>query len=203
CLPTDIGTVVTDFLVLNFKDVLDYNFTAYVEKEFDDIANGELKWSKMIEEFYGPFHKTVEQTEKESESATGERILGKDAKTGLTVLVRIGRYGPMVQLGAQEETDKPKYSKLRSSQRLENITFEEALDLFKLPRNVGMFEDQEVVVSIGRFGPYARHNGAFYSLGKADDPYEVGLDRTIEIILARRKALAERIIKTFEEEKDI
>jgi len=201
--PTDIGTVVTDFLVLNFKDILDYNFTAYVEKEFDDIANGELKWNKMIEEFYVPFHKTVEITEKESERATGERILGKDPKTGLTVLVRIGRYGPMVQLGAQDETEKPKYSKLRSSQRLENITFDEALDLFKLPRNVGMFEDQEVVVSIGRFGPYARHKDAFYSLGKEDDPYEVGLDRTIEIILARRKALAERIIKTFDEEKDI
>jgi len=201
--PTDIGTVVTDFLVLNFKDILDYNFTAYVEKEFDDIANGELKWNKMIEEFYGPFHKTVELTEKESERATGERILGKDPKTGLTVLVRIGRYGPMVQLGAQEETEKPKYSKLRSNQRLENITFDEAMDLFKLPRNVGIFEEQEVVVSIGRFGPYARHKDAFYSLGKEDDPYEVGLDRAIEIILARRQALAERVIRVFEEEKDI
>ena len=201
--PTDIGTVVTDFLVLNFKDILDYNFTAYVEKEFDDIANGELKWNKMLEEFYVPFHKTVELTEKESERASGERILGKDPKTGLTVLVRIGRYGPMVQLGSQEETEKPKYSKLRSNQRLENITFEEAMDLFKLPRNVGNFEDQEVVVSIGRFGPYARHKDAFYSLGKEDDPYEVSLDRTIEIIKARRQALAERVIRTFEEDKEI
>lgn len=201
--PTDIGTVVTDFLVLNFKDILDYNFTAYVEKEFDDIANGQLKWNSMIEEFYTPFHKSVELTEKESERATGERILGKDPVSGHTVLVRIGRFGPMVQIGTTEEVEKPKYSKLRSSQRLENITLEEALDLFKLPRNLGMFEDHEVVVSIGRFGPYARHNDAFFSLGKEDDPYTVTFDRAVEVIRARRIALAERVIKTFDEDKEI
>jgi DNA topoisomerase-1 len=201
--PTDIGTVVTDFLVQNFKDILDYNFTAYVEREFDDIANGQLKWNKMIEEFYGPFHKTVELTEKESERATGERILGKDPKSGLTVLVRIGRYGPMVQLGTQEETEKPTYSKLRGNQRLETISLTEALDLFRLPRNLGQYENDDVVVSIGRFGPYARHKDAFYSLGKEDDPYEIGLERAIEVIEARRKVLAERVIRTFAEESDV
>jgi DNA topoisomerase-1 len=201
--PTDIGTVVTDFLVLNFKDVLDYNFTAYVEKEFDDIASGQLKWNAMIEEFYGPFHKTVEQTEKESERATGERILGKDPASGHTVLVRIGRFGPMVQIGTTEEVEKPRYAKIRSNQRLENISLEEALDLFRLPRNIGVFEEQEVVVSIGRFGPYVRHNDAFYSLTKEDDPYTVSLERAVEVIHAKRKALAERVIKVFDEDSEV
>jgi DNA topoisomerase-1 len=201
--PTDIGMLVTDFLVANFKEILDYNFTAYVEKEFDDIANGELKWQKMIKEFYGPFHVTVETTEKESVRVTGERILGKDPVTGLTLLVRVGRFGPMAQIGAQDETDKPKFAKLRSDQRLDQITFEEAIDLFKLPRNLGPFEGHDIAVSIGRFGPYVRLDSYFVSLKKEDDPYTVTYDRAVELILAKRQADAEKIIKTFADEPEV
>jgi DNA topoisomerase-1 len=194
--------LVTDFLIANFKDIMDYNFTAFVEKEFDDIANGELQWQKMITEFYKPFHITVEVTEKESERVTGERILGKDPVSGLTLLVRVGRFGPMAQIGAQDETDKPRYAKLRNEQRLDQITFEEALDLFKLPRKLGMFEDHEVNVSIGRFGPYVRLNDFFVSMKKEDDPYTVTYDRAVELILEKRKANAEKIIKTFDEDAE-
>ncbi len=201
--PTDIGMLVNDFLVNNFKEILDYNFTAYVEKEFDDIANGDLKWQKMIKEFYGPFHTNVETTEKEAERVSGERILGKDPASGLTLLVRVGRFGPMAQIGAQDETDKPRFAKLRSDQRLDLITFEEALDLFKLPRNLGKFEDHDVMVAIGRFGPYIRLNDFFVSLKKEDDPYTITYDRAVELIHERRKINAERIIKTFDEEKEI
>ncbi len=201
--PTDIGMLVTDFLVANFKEILDYNFTAYVEKEFDDIANGELKWQKMIKEFYGPFHVTVETTEKESVRVTGERILGKDPVSGLTLLVRVGRFGPMAQIGAQDETDKPRFAKLRSDQRLDQITFEEALDLFKLPRIVGKYEDHDVAVAIGRFGPYVRLNDYFVSLKKEDDPYTITYDRAVELIQDKRKADAEKIIKTFDEDAEV
>jgi DNA topoisomerase-1 len=201
--PTDIGMLVNDFLVQYFKDILDFNFTAFVEKEFDDIANGELKWQKMLKDFYAPFHKNVVVTEKDSERVTGERILGKDPASGLTLLVRVGRFGPMAQIGAQEETDKPRYSKLRSDQRLDTITFEEALDLFKLPRTVGQFEDQDVVVSVGRFGPYIRLGDFFVSLKKEDDPYTVTYDRTVELIHEKRKQLAERIIKSFPEDPEV
>jgi DNA topoisomerase-1 len=201
--PTDIGMLVNDFLVQYFKDILDFNFTAFVEKEFDDIANGELKWQKMLKDFYAPFHKNVVVTEKDSERVTGERILGKDPASGLTLLVRVGRFGPMAQIGSQEETDKPRYSKLRSDQRLDTITFEEALDLFKLPRTVGQFEEQDVVVSVGRFGPYIRLGDFFVSLKKEDDPYTVTYDRTVELIHERRKQLAERIIKSFPEDPEV
>jgi DNA topoisomerase-1 len=201
--PTDIGMIVTDFLVANFKDILDYNFTAFVEKEFDDIANGELKWQKMIKEFYGPFHSTVEITEKESVRVSGERILGKDPVSGLTLLVRVGRFGPMAQIGAQDETDKPRFAKLRSDQRLDQIKFEEAMDLFKLPRILGKFEDHDVVVAIGRFGPYVRLNDYFVSMKKEDDPYTITYDRAIELIQDKRKADAEKIIKTFDEDAEV
>jgi DNA topoisomerase-1 len=201
--PTDIGMLVTDFLVSNFKAILDYNFTAFVEKEFDDIANGELKWQKMIKEFYGPFHETVELTEKDAERVTGERILGKDPASGLTLLVRVGRYGPMAQIGSQEETDKPRFAKLRGEQRLDTITLEEALDLFKLPRNLGVFEDTDVNVSIGRFGPYVRLGDYFVSLKKEDDPYTITYDRAVELIHEKRKAQAEKIILTFDEDPTV
>lgn len=201
--PTDIGMVVNDFLVDNFKQILDYNFTAYVEKEFDDIANGELKWQKMIQEFYGPFHGTVQTTEKESERASGERILGKDPVSGMTLLVRIGRFGPMAQIGTPDETEKPKYAKLRADQRLDQITFDEALELFKLPRNLGQYEDHDVVVAIGRFGPYVRLNDFFVSMKKEDDPYTVTYDRAVELIEEKRKQNAERLIMSFPDEPEI
>ena len=201
--PSDIGTVVTDFLVANFPVIMDYNFTANVEEEFDEIANGHLQWTKMIKKFYGPFHKSVEQTEKHSERATGERILGKDPKTGRQVSARIGRFGPLVQIAGKTEEDKPQYAKLRSGQRLETITLEEALDLFKMPRNLGTYEGEEVVIGIGRFGPYVRHGSVFASLSKEDDPYTVDLDRSIEVIEAKKKAEREKIIRVFKERSDV
>ncbi len=206
--PTDIGMLVTDFLVLNFKEILDYNFTAYVEKEFDDIANGDLKWQKMIKEFYDPFHKTVEVTTETSERVSGEKILGKDPASGLTLLVRVGKFGPMAQIGTTEEieagkAEKARYAKLRPNQRIETITFEEAIDLFKLPRMVGQYEEADITVAIGRFGPYAKHKDVFVSLKKEDDPYTVTLERTVELIEEKRKAQAEKIIKVFDEDKEV
>ncbi|MEO8086338.1 MAG: type I DNA topoisomerase [Bacteroidota bacterium] len=207
--PTDIGMLVNDFLVANFKDILDFNFTAYVEKEFDDIANGELKWQKMLAEFYGPFHKTVEFTTETSERVSGERLLGKDPISGLTLLVRVGRFGPMAQIGTTEEIEKlgegakPRYAKLRNNQRIENITHEEAMDLFKLPRNIGQYEGEDVVVSIGRFGPYVRFGSLFASLKKEDDPYTIVYDRAVELIIDKKRANAERLIQSFEEDKEV
>ncbi|MFI5218511.1 MAG: type I DNA topoisomerase [Bacteroidia bacterium] len=201
--PTDIGAVVNDFLVANFEDVLDYNFTAYVEKEFDDIAEGKMKWQEMIADFYKPFHKDVVLTEKTAERASGERILGIDPKTGKTVSARIGKFGPMVQMKMDENDEKPRFASLRTGQRLETITFEEAMDLFKLPRNLGLFEEKEIVVSIGRFGPYVRHNSIFCSIPKTDDPYAITQERSIELILAKRQADSERIIKTFDENPEV
>jgi DNA topoisomerase-1 len=202
--PSDIGTVVTDFLVANFPVIMDYNFTATVEKDFDEIANGHLVWSKMIKKFYGPFHKSVEQTEKHSERATGERELGTDPKSGRKVIARIGRFGPLVQIsGDDDEEVKPQYAKLRSGQRLETITFEEAMDLFKMPRNLGKYEDEDITIGIGRFGPYVKHVNLFASLTKEDDPYTIELDRAIELIEIKRKTERERIIKVFKDRPDV
>jgi len=201
--PTDIGTVVTDFLVENFKTILDYNFTAFVEKEFDDVAEGRIAWSEMIREFYEPFHKSVEFTEKNSERATGERILGKDPASGKVVSARIGRFGPLVQMKVDENDEKPQYAKLRADQRLENITLEQALDLFKMPRNLGNYEDKDVVIGIGRFGPYVRHNSLFVSIPKTDDPYVIDLDRATELIEGKRKADSEKLIRAFDEDPEM
>jgi DNA topoisomerase I len=201
--PTDIGTVVTDFLVENFKKILDYNFTAKVEKEFDEIAEGKIAWNLMISEFYNPFHQTVEHAEKNTERASGERILGIDPATGKTVSARIGRFGPLVQMKMDENDENPKFAKLRSDQRLENITMEQALDLFKMPRNLGNYEDQEVVVGIGRFGPFVRHNNIFVSIPKTDDPYIIDLDRSIELIEGKRHADSEKTMKLFPEDPEV
>ncbi|HET6243248.1 MAG: type I DNA topoisomerase [Bacteroidetes bacterium] len=202
--PTDIGMVVTDFLVEHFKNILDYNFTAKVEKEFDEIAEGQIEWNKMIDSFYKNFHKAVEVTLETSERASGERKLGIDPVSGKPVYARIGRFGPIVQLGESiEGEEKPKYAGLRPNQRLEQISLEDALELFKLPRQIGQFEDNEMTVSIGRFGPYIKHKSAFYSLKKEDDPYSIEQDRAIELIEAKRKADKEKVIKTFDANKEV
>lgn len=201
--PTDIGTVVTDFLMQHFPKIMDYNFTAYVEKEFDEIANGEMEWHAMIREFYTPFHELVEKTEKTSERATGERLLGLHPESGKRVTARIGRFGPLVQITGDDEEEKPQFAKLRTGQRLETITLEEALDLFRIPRNLGQYENEDVVISIGRFGPYVKHGSLFASLQKTDDPYTVEYDRAVELIEAKRKAERERIIKVFPERPDV
>ena len=199
--PTDLGLVVTDFLKLNFPKVMDFGFTAKIEGEFDEIALGKLKWSKMLEEFYNPFHETIEFTLENAERAKGERELGFDPVSGKKVIARMGRYGPMVQIGHQDEEEKPRFAKLTASQSIETISFEEAIELFKMPRTLGLFEELEVSVSIGRFGPYAAHDKKFYSLNKEMDPYTVTLEELSPMIAEKRKAKDERTIKVFEKEK--
>lgn len=201
--PTDIGMVVNDFLMQYFPQILDYNFTAFVEEEFDEIAEGKLSWQKMLKEFYKPFHKNVENTIDNSERANGERLLGKDPASGKNVYAKIGRFGPMVQIGETTDEEKPRFAGLRRTHRLDTITLEEALSLFRLPRVVGEFEGKEVKVNIGRFGPYVLHNNMFASLGKDNDPYTVDLETCIEIIKKKRITDAERIIKTFDEDPEV
>jgi DNA topoisomerase-1 len=195
--PTDIGIVVTDFLTANFDEIMDYNFTALVEKEFDEIAEGKLKWQKMLESFYKPFHIHVENTVENSDRASGERLLGIDPVSGKNVFARIGRFGPVVQIGDGDSEEKPRYASLNSNQRLESISLEDAMELFKLPRVVGTFENKEMVVAAGRFGPYVRHDGAFFSLTKTDDPMTISTERAIELIEAKRKKDSERVINQF------
>ena len=199
--PTDLGLVVTDFLKLHFEKVMDFNFTAKIEGEFDEIAAGKLKWSDMLASFYEPFHTTIEHTLETAERAKGERELGFDAVTGKKVIARMGKYGPMVQIGHQDEEEKPRFAKLKASQSIETISFDEAMELFKLPRTLGQFEEEDVSVNIGRFGPYAAHAKKFYSLNKEMDPYTVTLEELTPMIAEKRKAKDERTIKVFEKEK--
>jgi len=199
--PTDLGMVVNDFLREHFERVMDYDFTAKIEAEFDEIAEGKQKWNKMIDHFYLPFHESVEHTIENAGRAKGERELGPDPESGKPVVARLGRFGPMVQIGAADAEEKPRFAKLRTNQSIETITLEEALELFRLPRNLGTFEGEDVVVNIGRFGPYAQHAGQFYSLKKEMDPYTVQLDEVNELIAEKRKAKAESEIKVFEKEK--
>ncbi len=192
--PTDIGGVVTDFLMKNFDHIMDYNFTASVEKEFDEIASGNQSWTKMLDGFYHPFHESVDKTLKISEKVTGERELGIDPKTQMPVFSKIGRYGPMIQKGDGANEIKPVFAKLKKGQSIDSITLDEALELFALPRTLDEFEGKPMKVGVGRFGPYVQHNSKFYSLGKEDDPYEVDSDRCATIILDKRKAEAEKYI---------
>ncbi len=202
--PTDIALLVNDFLMKYFSKILDYQFTAKVEDELDDIAAGEMKWDEMLNLFYTPFHKDVETTLEKSERVSGERILGTDPKTGKQVSVRMARFGPVAQLTDLNNPDeKPQYAGLRKDQKLETITLEEALQLFELPREVGEYEGEKIVAAIGRFGPYLRHKGKFYSLKKDYDPYTISQEEAIEVIEAKRKADKEKIIKIFEEDPDL
>ncbi|MGQ3132314.1 MAG: type I DNA topoisomerase [Flavobacteriales bacterium] len=196
--PTDIGTIVTDFLTEHFKQILDYNFTARVEKEFDEIAEGLMEWQDMLKDFYGPFHETVEHTEKHSERAKGKRELGVDPASGKNVYALIGRYGPMAQIGEAEDEEKPRFASLQKNQSIETITLEEALSLFKLPKPIGIFEDEEMVVGVGRFGPYVRHAGKFYSLPKGADPLDFQMGEAIKLIEEKRIADSNKTIKEFE-----
>jgi len=264
--PTDIGMVVTDFLVKYFKSILDYNFTAKVEKEFDEIAEGELRWNEMLDLFYKPFHISVEDTLENSERGSGERILGenpetgkqisvrigrygpmvqhgsegdeaieyaslskgqlletitlqealtllvhskegrllgKDPKTGKDIYVRIGRFGPLAQLGSSDAEEKPQYASLKPNQSIETVSLDDVLELFRLPREIGEFEDSVVKVAEGRFGPYIAHKGTFTSLKKTDDPLDISYDRAIELILEKRQKDKERTIKLFDEDQKI
>lgn len=201
--PTDIGMVVNDFLTEYFPTILNYNFTADVEKEFDLIADGEIKWTNAIDKFYKNFHPIVEDTMKNSERQVGERILGTDPTSGRQLSVKLGKYGPLAQIGTAEEEEKPIFASLHKEQSIESISLEEALELFKLPRQAGEFEGSIMTVAIGRFGPYIRHDGAFYSLPKTDDPMEVSTERAIEIIQEKRETEKNRIIKTLGENGEI
>lgn len=201
--PTDIGMVVTDFLSEHFDEILNYNFTASVEEEFDEIANGKLVWSKMIDKFYKPFHKTVEVTLETSSRSVGERALGDDPTSGKPIIAKIGPYGAMVQIGSKDDEEKPRFASLQRGQHLETITLEEALELFKLPRDLGLYEDKKVVVSIGRFGPYVRHDSKFVSLPKEENPYKIELDRSIELIEEKREKDRLKTIKIFEEDPEV
>jgi DNA topoisomerase-1 len=202
--PTDVGMVVNDFLIIHFKDILDFNFTASVEKEFDEIAEGNLVWTEMIDKFYKEFHKKVEKSLELTGKTTGERVLGNDPVSGEEVIVKVGRYGPIAQLGRARDDFKPRFAGLLKDQRIDTISLEEALDLFKLPRTLGSFEEKDMIVGIGRFGPYIRHDGKFYSISvKTDDPLSIQQERGIEIILAKREADKNKILKKFEEEKDL
>ena len=186
--PTDLGLVVTDFLKEHFNKVMDYGFTAKIEEEFDEIAGGRIAWNKMIDDFYHPFHERVEQTIETAARAKGERELGMDPQSGKPVLARLGRFGPMVQIGLADEEEKPRFATLKSTQSIETITLEEALDLFKLPLTLGVFEDKEVAVNLGRFGPYVKWGEQFISLPKNEDPLTVDLERAIELIGEKQQA---------------
>jgi DNA topoisomerase-1 len=186
--PTDLGLVVTDFLKQYFDDIMDYSFTARIEEEFDEVAEGKIKWNKMIEEFYKPFKKDVEKTIETAERAKGERELGIDPISGKMVVARMGRYGPMLQIGEAGEDTKPHFAALRKDQSIETITLEEALDLFKLPLTLGEYEGEEVYVNTGRFGPYVKFGEQYISIPKGEDPLEIDMDRAIELIKEKQEA---------------
>ncbi|HRQ50713.1 MAG TPA: DNA topoisomerase, partial [Agriterribacter sp.] len=199
--PTDLGLVVTDFLKQYFEDIMDYGFTARIEGEFDEVAQGKMKWNEMLKDFYTPFKKDVDDTIETAERIKGERELGTDPASGKPVIARMGRYGPMVQIGSTEDEEKPRFAKLKSTQSIETISLEEAMDLFRLPRNIGQFEDSDVTVNIGKFGPYIAHDKKFYSLSKEFDPYTITLEAATPVIVEKRKAKEERTIRVFEKEK--
>lgn len=204
--PTDIGMVVTDFLMEYFDQIMDYNFTAKVEAEFDEIAEGNRVWNEMIDEFYHPFHKKIDNALKNSEKTKGERLLGTDPVSGKEVYVKIGRFGPIAQLGKalqDSDEDKPQFASLRSGQHIETISLEEALDLFKMPREIGEYEGKKVTIGIGRFGPYVRHNNQFVSLAKSDDPYSVDLARAIELVELKREKDKNSLLRVFDEDPEL
>ncbi len=203
-VPTDIGTIVNDFLFHNFPNIMDYNFTAQVEQEFDAVAEGKKNWQNLIKSFYSDFDPQVEQVLQErSEKKVGERLLGTDPTTGKPVMVKIGRFGPMVQVGITGETEKPMFASLGKNHSISTITLEEALELFKLPRTLGDFEDANVVVNTGRFGPYILHNKKFVSLPKDEDPMQITLERAIELIEEKRNAEEKSRLKTFSEDPEM
>ena len=202
--PTDVGIVVTDFLDENFPEIMDYNFTADVEKQFDEVAEGKKEWTGLMHDFYENFEPQVEKTlADKSGHKAGERQLGIDPQSGRPVFVKIGRYGPMVQIGQAGDEEKPIFATMKKGQSTETLTLEEALELFKLPRTLGEFEAKEVSVGAGRFGPYIKHDGKYVSLPKDEDPLKVSLEKAVELILAKREAEAKRFIKSFEEDPEM
>jgi len=202
-IPDNIGLIVNDFLIQHFSEIMDYNFTANIEKEFDEIAAGNLDWVEMIKRFYEKFHPKVENTLKNAGFVTGERILGIDPESGKPVIVKIGKYGPVVQIGDNNDKEKPRYTPLPKNKNIENITLEEALDLFKFPKKIGTYDGKDIIVGTGRFGPYINYNNKFYSLRKEDDPLTIDENKAIEIINEKNKAEQNKILKEFQENKNL
>ena len=203
-LPTDVGMVVNDFLVKYFPSIMDYNFTAKVENEFDEVAKGHVVWNKEIADFYEGFHPSINQVSTlRLEHKVGERLLGNDPKTGLPVMVKIGRYGPLVQMGSADNETKPRFASLQRGQSIETITLEEAVKLFDLPRELGEFEGSNVTIGIGHYGPYVKHNGKYASIPKDISPIEITLEQAVALILAQRETEAKKVMKTFDDEPDL
>ena len=203
-IPTDVGMVVNDFLVKYFPSIMDYNFTARVENEFDEVAKGNVGWNKEIADFYEGFHPSISNVSSlRLEHKVGERILGNDPKTGQPVMVKIGRYGPLVQMGAADGENKPRFASLQRGQSIETLTLDEAIKLFDLPRSLGEFDGGEVTVGVGHYGPYVKHNGKYASIPKDISPTAISLEEAIDLIKAQREAEAKKVLKTFDEEPDL
>ena len=203
-IPTDVGMVVNDFLVKYFPSIMDYNFTAKVENEFDEVAQGNVVWNKEIADFYEDFHPNISRVSAlRLEHKVGERLLGNDPKTGLPVMVKIGRYGPLVQMGSADDSSKPRFASLQRGQSIETLTLEEAVKLFELPRDLGTFEGELVTIGVGHYGPYVKHNGKYTSIPKEFSPTSITLDEAIDLIKAQREAEAKKVLKTFDEEPDL
>ena len=202
-LPTDIGVLVNKFLTQYFDSIIDYNFTANVEKEFDKIAEGEREWNAMIKDFYKGFHQQIVSTTENSGKFSGEKLLGTDPATGKNVYVKVGRFGPVAQIGDTESEEKPRFAGLKKDMSIESVTLEEVLKLFDFPRILGEFEGKEITVAVGRFGPYIRHDNKFYSLAKTDNPALVEFDRAVEIINEKRQKDLDNIIHTYDQDPDL
>ncbi len=203
-IPTDVGMVVNEFLVKYFPSIMDYNFTAKIENEFDEVAKGNVEWNKEIADFYEGFHPKISDVSSlRLEHKVGERILGNDPKTGLPIMVKIGRYGPLVQMGTADNENKPRFASLQRGQSIETLTLEEAVKLFDLPRDLGEFEGAGVTIGVGHFGPYVKHNGKYVSIPKEYSPTAITLEEAVELIKAQRQAEAKKVLKTFDEEPDL
>lgn len=201
--PTDIGTLVNRFLLKYFLNIIDYNFTASIEKEFDDIAEGLKVWEEVIKEFYAPFHAQIQETHKTSEKVSGEKLLGTDPASGKPIYVKIGKFGPIVQMGETESEEKPRFAGLLKGQSIETITLQDALELFKLPKKIGTFEESDIIVSVSRFGPYIKHQNGFYSLRKTDDPTTITESQAIELIIEKRTKDINKIVKEFPDNPEV
>ena len=202
-LPTDLGTLVNRFLMQYFINIIDYQFTATVEKDFDEIAEGQKEWNEMIRKFYGPFHNQIQETVESTGKFSGERLLGTDPASGKNVYVKLGRFGPVVQIGETESEEKPRFAGLGKGQSLDTLTLKQALELFNFPRNLGLYEDAEMIVAVGRFGPYIKHKNQYYSLTKQDNPALTYQERAIELIELKRKQDREKTIRTFPENPEV
>jgi DNA topoisomerase-1 len=201
--PTDIGIVVNDFLTEHFTNIMDYHFTASIEKQFDEVAEGKMEWHSMMNDFYQAFHPCVDMANTYSKEKVGARILGTDPKSGRPVSVRIGRFGPIAQIGTVEDEEKPLFASLKKNQLMETLSLEEALDLFKLPMTLGEYEGLTVTIGTGRFGPYVLHNGKYVSIPKGIDPFNIDLQQAIELIQEKMSAEQQKHIKKFEEHPDL